>query len=206
MLPLRRLRILLPCAIAACVAATAQPLAQGKLLVATPKVRDADFSKAVVLVVWVNRDAVLGLVVNRPLNGRTVSEVAPLAGNQKDPLWRGGPVPLGTSALINAAPAPPRAKRLLPDLYLISDAAFIARSKLPQRFRIYVGTCGWTMEQLETELRAGYWRVLPGRASLVFDSHPETLWDRLVDSFEGIAGGGHPVGVEARYRAQSAGK
>jgi putative transcriptional regulator len=158
----------------------AQALAPGALLVATAKVRDPELAKSVVLLVMVSREAAVGITVNRPLLARSASEISPKSANPSDPLWIGGPVPVGTNALINAAAPPAGSKRLLPDLFWLAGHDIVARASLPPGSRIYLGTCGWTMRQLESELRRGYWRVVPGRSAAVFDPDALTLWERLL--------------------------
>jgi len=167
-----------PLAFALITAATAagQALSPGHLLVATRRLNDPDFSRSVVLLIWADRDAAIGILINRP-------PVAP-PGNRNpktsaEPPWIGGPVPLGWNALVRTAAPPAKARRLLPDVYLVSDRAVLPGLPAGTPVRVYAGTCGWTMEQLAAELRDRRWRVLAGRADIVFDEKPETVWERL---------------------------
>jgi putative AlgH/UPF0301 family transcriptional regulator len=45
--------------------------------------------------------------------------------------------------------------------------------------RIYQGYVGWSPQQLNDEISRRLWTTVEGNASKVFDSHPETLWERL---------------------------
>jgi len=146
-----------------CSGAAGQSLAVGKILVATPKLNDPDFSKSVVLLIYANPKAAIGLIVNRPLDRKA---------NQ----WAGGPIPLGTNALIRTTAGPAQSQRILPDVFLHSGSD---PATLRGEFRVYKGTCGWTTPQLQDELRRGDWRVLPGKSEILFDANPETLWQRL---------------------------
>ena len=136
-----------------------QTVTRGALLVATAKSHDPDFAKSVVLILDANREAAVGVIVNRP---------------GKDGKWIGGPVPLGTNALVRTTHPPRGAKRILPDVFAVA----FPRADFKEPHRIYAGTCGWTMRQLEDEFQSGLWRVLPGSSDIIFDDHPETLWDR----------------------------
>jgi putative AlgH/UPF0301 family transcriptional regulator len=179
---MRRLCQVVPLMLAVALASqsAAQALAPGALLVATARVRDPELSKSVVLLLMVSSEAAVGITVNRPLLARPASEISPKSANPNAPLWDGGPVPLGTNALVNAAAPPADSKRLLPDLFWLAGRDVVARASLPPRSRIYLGTCGWTMRQLESELRRGYWRVVPGRSAVIFDPDALTLWERLL--------------------------
>jgi len=82
----------------------------GTLLVATPKMRDPEFSKSVVLVIYAKDEGVIGIVLNRPMNG----------------VYKGGPLPLGTNILVQATQPPPASLRVLPRVCLLSG-----KSRLP---------------------------------------------------------------------------
>jgi putative transcriptional regulator len=44
---------------------------------------------------------------------------------------------------------------------------------------MYSGYAGWAPGQLEAELARGDWHLLPAEAKLVFDEHPEGVWEAL---------------------------
>jgi putative transcriptional regulator len=97
--------------------------------------------------------------------------------------WAGGPVLLGVNALLRSRTAPAGADRVLPRVYLIANKprmrAEIAAGTPASSFRVYLGLCGWGAGQLESEIRRGLWRVMPGSADVLFDATPGTLWARL---------------------------
>jgi putative transcriptional regulator len=129
-----------------------QPPPVGQVLVATEKSHDPDLAKSVVLVIHSDSEGVMGLILNRPRGKST---------------YFGGPIPLGTRALSRN-----KAEQILPGVYLS------AGTKNPTA-RIYEGYTGWSPQQLTDEISRGLWRVVSGTASMVFDPHPETLWQRL---------------------------
>ncbi len=137
-----------------------QNVTRGTLLVATAKSHDPAFAKSVVLILDASQDAAVGVIVNRP---------------GSDGQWAGGPVPLGTNALLRTSRPPRTAKSILPDVFAVA----MPTGDFEAPHRIYAGTCGWTMHQLKDDFRSGLWRTMPGSAEIVFDDHPETLWDRL---------------------------
>jgi len=73
---------------------------------------------------------------------------------------------------------------VLGDLYMIAKQALLEKtlsaSPPADRFHAYLGYCGWGAGQLEHEVELGAWYVFPGRTEMVFDSEPDSLWNRLV--------------------------
>src|ERR1700676_1587758 len=75
-----------------------QDISVGKILVASRKSHDADFAGTVILLVRQDRQATVGLFVNRPLN-IPLSEVYPDHPGGQLKLYAGGPVKVGIRAL-----------------------------------------------------------------------------------------------------------
>ena len=183
-------------------AADAPLPAAGRLLVATPKMRDADFAQAVILLVHSDGQSAIGLIVNRP----TEVPLAHLFPNLKDApagkaqVYLGGLVAQGARGLVLSAEkkppktnpektpdqTPDKTKDALPvfgRVSVISDGTALEKMALsgarPDVFRVYAGYTGWSAEQLRAELKFGYWTIATTTESIVFDPHPETLWPRL---------------------------
>lgn len=173
-------------ALAACAPNCAfSQLAAGKLLIATQKSRDPDLKQSVVLLVEYDREAALGVIINRRSNV-PASEVFPeltSAKNTPATVWAGGPVTIGIRALYQSAFQPAEARELSGGVALITNKPLILRllsaSTPPDNFRVYAGYVGWTAQQLRNEVATGLWSVRTGATSLIFDPQPETLWDRL---------------------------
>jgi putative AlgH/UPF0301 family transcriptional regulator len=70
--------------------ACAQDFSAGKILVASRQSHDADFAQTVILVVRHDRQATIGLFVNRPLNV-PLTEVYPELKQGQLKLYAGGP-------------------------------------------------------------------------------------------------------------------
>lgn len=168
--------------------------AAGKLLVATRRMRDADFAQAVILLVHSDGQGAIGLIVNRP----TEVPLAHLFPKLKDapagqaPLYLGGLVAQGARGLLRSVEKnPPKtnpektkdALTVFGRVSVISDSTALetlaAGGARPDVFRVYAGYAGWSAEQLRNELKFGYWTIATATESIVFDPHPETLWPRL---------------------------
>jgi putative transcriptional regulator len=167
--------------------ATATMAAQdnGAVLVATEASHDTDFARTVVLVLDHDAHRATGLVLNRPVK-ISLAEVFPelKAGPALgQTAWAGGPVLLGVNALLRARSPRAGLDRVLPGVYLIADKrrirAEIVAGTPAASFRVYLGVCGWGAGQLESEIKRGLWRIVPGSADPVFDAKPDTLWERL---------------------------
>lgn len=142
------------------IGTTKQP-AIGDVLVATEKSRDPDFARSVVLLIHSDRDVVMGLILNRP--SATMR-------------YFGGPIPLGVRTLFRSRTKPADAERILDGVYMASKEAPAPKGAIA---RMYAGHVGWSAQQLTDEISRGLWKLVPGGAALIFDPHPETLWQRL---------------------------
>jgi len=153
-----------------------QEIAAGKILLADPELPDPNFSHTVVLLVHVADDGVMGLILNRP------AKAAPK--NLGRAVYAGGPVENHfVSALLRSTTRLPRALRVEGDVYLLADQGLLEKqaqaAKDATSFRVYLGYAGWGPDQLDQELAAGAWTILPWKVETVFDADPATLWDRL---------------------------
>jgi putative transcriptional regulator len=195
------------CLLLAGALAWAQDLAVGKILVASSKSHDADFAQSVILLVRHDQKATTGLFVNRPLN-IPFSEVYPELKGRQLKLYAGGPVTVGIRALYRSRAKPGEAAQILDDVYMISTKTLLGKmveAGTPSSvFRVYAGYTGWSPGQLKDEIARGLWRVLVGDTSVIFDSHPETLWSRLIgrlprgQSFQDAEHVGEVVGPGAK--------
>jgi putative transcriptional regulator len=164
-----------------------EDLAAGVLLVADRKLKDPNFQKSIVLIVAYDEHGSVGLVLNRQ-GDIPVSQL--LAGvkdarDRKDTAFSGGPVePKSVLALLRARSGPDGAQKISGDVWAILDEDLlkdtVASHPGPDKLRFYVGYAGWGPGQLEAEMEAGAWRVIPANTDTVFDAAPESLWDRVV--------------------------
>lgn len=169
----------------------ARDLATGKILVARRSLVDPNFAETVILLVQHDDDGTAGLILNRQTK-IPLSKLSPemdIAKGRTDRLYHGGPVePAGVMALMRSRTKPEDGKPVGEDVYVISSKAAlektVASGAAASTFRIYLGYAGWGAGQLAWELRMDAWDVLPANPGLVFDAHPETLWQRLAEEEE----------------------
>jgi putative transcriptional regulator len=187
--PSSALRALLAAgALALGAAASAQEIAAGTLLVASPELGDPNFSRSVVLVLRHDDSGAIGVVINRLTSltpAKVFPELAAGLGSYSGTLYRGGPLaPARVLFLVRGlAAATVQGPEILAKVFLSADP-----DSLPEitrlatgadEFRIYAGHAEWTAGQLESEIKHGAWRSAPADADLVFSDAPQKLWERL---------------------------
>jgi putative transcriptional regulator len=175
-------------AAAGAVPAAAQSVTNGALLVASPQMSDPMFARAVVLVLRHDDEGSIGVVLNRPTNlmpAAIFPELMPGLGNYAGSLFRGGPIaPTRLLYIVRGlAAATVNGPEVLDKVFLsIDDASLPDMTRLADGIndlRLYAGHAAWVPGQLQAEINAGGWEVLPGTAELVFDDDPGGLWTEL---------------------------
>ncbi len=77
----------------------------------------------------------------------------------------------------------PGTARILNDVLMISTKSLlgkmVADGAAGSVFRVYAGYTGWSRGQLQDEVARGLWHVFDGDPGVIFDPHPETIWQRL---------------------------
>lgn len=165
-------------------------LAKGKILVAVPELGDSNFAETVVLLTDYNEEGAMGIILNRPTRIKLSELLSRLESVEQrdDPIFEGGPVERSEFLLLVRSLKPPEASQLIfGDVYLSSSADLLrrlakesARHNAP--FRVYSGYAGWAAGQLEAEVEAHAWYILPSTAATVFAARPEDLWEQLIRS------------------------
>jgi putative transcriptional regulator len=155
---------------------------RGRLLVATPDLRDPNFSRTVVLMLEHGDEGALGVVLNRPID-LSVADVLPdwsELSSAPGCLFVGGPV--APSAVIGLGRGDGPVFQPLFDglgtLDLDLDPAEYAPTM--SGLRVFVGYAGWGPRQLEQELAAGGWLVLDLVATDPFTADPSQLWPAVL--------------------------
>jgi putative transcriptional regulator len=157
----------------------ADDFATGQLLVATPLIKDGVFDRTIVLVLHHDDEGALGVVLNRPSEvnvGLLLPQWEPAASSPRV-IFYGGPV--ATSHLLGLS-------RQLPDpdtgLAVIGALELDSTPELHRldAVRIFTGYAGWSAGQLEGEISAGGWYVVPTDPDDAFTSEPVDLWRRVL--------------------------
>jgi putative transcriptional regulator len=165
-------------------------LQAGQLLVATPRLADPNFERAVVLVLDHDSSGTLGVVVNRPSPvpvGDILQDWERLA-DAPGVLFHGGPVATDSALAVATLPPgydpeadPVGFRRLFSDTGIVDlDTPTELLENAVDRLRIFAGYAGWGDGQLLAEVEEGSWYVVPQEPGDAFDPDPQNLWARVL--------------------------
>jgi putative transcriptional regulator len=154
---------------------------QGQLLIASPRLRDANFVKTVVLLIQHSSQGALGVVLNRPTSKKIKElwkEVGDAPCNSEEQVCLGGPVSGPLMAV--------HTNRFFAEMEILPGVFFAAtREHLDglvlqedDPLKIFFGHAGWGPGQLDKEIKAGGWLLLPATTEYIF-YRGEDLWERV---------------------------
>jgi putative transcriptional regulator len=154
---------------------------QGHLLVASPKLGDPNFFRAVVLLVRHNEEGALGVVLNRPSDTplkEIWAKVSETPCETAAVIHHGGPCP-GPLMAVHTEEFLAESE-VLPNLYFASDKEQLEHLVLrpTEVARFYVGYAGWQAGQLEAEMQAGAWFNSPASKEHAFWP-TDDLWEQV---------------------------
>ncbi len=160
-----------------------EPLAKGKLLVATELVQGDVFAETVILLLHYDAHGATGIVINRPTDiapQELASDIEAFA-DYSGPLFWGGPVQMSSlRALLRADVPPDGSEVILESVHLVHiDDRLKSAPADPARLRFFIGYAGWSAGQLDREMARGSWHVVPATNEHVFAEDPRALWKRL---------------------------
>ena len=131
----------------------------GELLLASPALRDPNFSRSVVYLTEHDSEGAHGIVLNLPIDSTASALLPHFAGTQLGdiPVFRGGPV--GVDKLMFAKITWTQEDRsLLVETHLSPEAAADSIAN-GQDVRAFIGSAGWSAGQLDEELTESAWFV-----------------------------------------------
>jgi putative transcriptional regulator len=161
-----------------------------QLLVASPGMGDPRFYHTVILVVRHDRNGALGIVINRPVEDRSVASLLEALG-EKDTgvagsvrIFAGGPVQPEVGFVLHS-PEYRRPETLDIDgrvamtssLQILRD---IGNRQGPNKSLVAFGYAGWKPDQLEGELRQHAWVTAEDDEKLIFDEDRDKLWEEAM--------------------------
>jgi putative transcriptional regulator len=161
-------------------------------LVAMPQVADPFFHRSVVLLLEHSEGGSFGLVINRvtelPLS-TVLGELGMEWHTSRQPFALfGGPVhPNVGTALFAGVTVHEEDERTIPvgqGVRLSQDIRVLRQLSAmpPARFRLILGSAGWTPGQLEAELGRNDWLIAPFDVDLLFWDVGDEIWPRSLES------------------------
>ena len=159
----------------------------GRLLVATPALRDPNFDRTVVLLVAHEEAGALGVVLNRATEVKVSDVLGPWGSLAGEPavVFEGGPVqPEAAICLARTRPGVARLSGFnrvtgaVGTIDLSTDPAILREGVVG--VRIFAGYAGWEPGQLESELEDGSWMVFEALPGDAFVDRPDDLWTMVL--------------------------
>jgi putative transcriptional regulator len=186
---------------------SSSPYLAGRLLVAMPGIDDPRFERSVIFVCIHNNEHAMGLTVNRPVEGLTISRllkrlnVEPTGETADDLVLMGGPVEPERGFVLHTDDyaCEPSSIFITGGVALTATRevleALAGREPSPRRAVMVLGYAGWDPGQLEREIRDSVWLTCEPDEALLFDDDHEHKWSRALAK----------IGVAAEHLSAQAG-
>jgi putative transcriptional regulator len=164
----------------------------GRLLVAMPGIDDPRFERAVIFVCAHDADHAMGLTVNRPVEGLTVSrllaklKVKTPAKPLEDLVLMGGPVEQERGFVLHTDDYNSQPNSMVVGAGVVLTAtrevleALSAGDPHPRRAVMALGYAGWSEGQLEREIRHNVWLTCDADEGLLFGDDHAHKWSRAL--------------------------
>lgn len=162
----------------------------GQLLVATQILPDPRFMRTVIYMVRHDETGAMGLVLNRPMSEVPLARLLDQLGIESEGvtgnirLHYGGPVQRERGLVLHTADYRGKSTQLIHDEVALTWEPEIFRAIAagagPRRRLFVLGYSGWGAGQLESEMRAGHWVVVPADEELLFDDDYDGKWSRAM--------------------------
>lgn len=162
----------------------------GQFLVATDELTDPRFVRTVVYVIRHDAGGAMGLIVNRPMGETSLADLLGRLGldgkgvNGEILVHYGGPVEPAQGFILHTTDYKIEGTQIVKDGIAVTSQPEILRAigtgTGPHKSLFALGYAGWSPGQLEGEIKAGAWVVVPADEALVFDEHYEKKWERAM--------------------------
>jgi putative transcriptional regulator len=158
----------------------------GQLLIATAALHGPPFERTVILVVQHSKGGALGIVINRPLEERSIANLLEAFGadasgvSGKVRVYLGGPVDPQIGFVLHSADYHSDDDLDIDGRLALATGPEILRDiglgRGPRQSLITFGYAGWGPSQLDDELLKGVWTTTPEDPTLVFEDDRTKVW------------------------------
>ncbi|MFI4987352.1 MAG: YqgE/AlgH family protein [Alphaproteobacteria bacterium] len=159
----------------------------GQLLIASPEIGDPRFQHTVILMVRHNREGAFGIIINRPIEERSLASLLEAIGQSgagvegRVRIFAGGPVEPTIGFILHSGEYHGTGTVAIDGHVAMTSNPDILRDigahQGPQKSLVAFGYAGWGPGQLEGELQRHDWFTAPEDAKLIFDEDRDQLWD-----------------------------
>ncbi len=179
----------------------------GQLLIAMPGIGDPRFEKSLILVCAHDEAHAMGVAVNRPTQGLSVSDIlkqmdiAGAAEARPQAVMLGGPVETGRGFVLHSDDYGSEHSAAVPGGMALTTTrdvleAMATDTGCPRYAILMLGYAGWGAGQIEREIRENVWLTVEADEALVFDEAYETKWTRALGK----------LGVDPGFLSSEAGR
>lgn len=159
-------------------------LQPGNIIVSTDLLNDTEFEKVAIVITEHNEKGTIGYVFNQVF-ARNFNELEEFKHSIPVPLYAGGPVQTDMLYFMHCRPdLIADGQQVAGNVYMGGDfkkaVQLLNNGQLPVAdVRLYIGYCGWDVNELEAEIAEGSWQLTNAPADLVFSTSTELAWNEL---------------------------
>jgi putative transcriptional regulator len=159
----------------------------GQLLVAMPHMADPRFARSVVYLCAHSGEGAMGLVINRLIDSLSFESLLEQLGVEASApadmrVHFGGPVESSRGFVLHTTDYVQESTLLIDDEIALTATIdvlkAIAAGEGPSRRVLALGYAGWAEGQLDAEIQANGWLLVPADLDLVFGNDNDTKWTR----------------------------
>ena len=162
----------------------------GQLLVSMPQMGDPFFARSVVYLCAHNEEGAMGLIVNKTVESLSIDELYAQLKIETVPSGRpqavhfGGPVAPGQGFVLHSADYREEGTLGIGAEFAMTATIDILRATGqgagPRQSLVALGYAGWGPGQLDAEIQANGWLLVPADTTLVFDTEDDNKWQRAL--------------------------
>ena len=162
----------------------------GQLLVAMPQMSDPRFARTVVYLCAHSADGAMGLVINRLIDSLSFGSLLAQLGVEAEgapadmPVHFGGPVESSRGFVLHTSDYHQDSTLVIDDEIALTATVdvlrAIARGTGPRRRVLALGYAGWAPGQLDAEIQANGWLLVPADLDLVFGGDNDSKWQQAI--------------------------
>ena len=159
----------------------------GNLLISTPNIlSDYYFKRSIVLITEISYKEVIGLIINKELDYK-LKDIDSSVNEKKIKVFSGGPVKQDNLFFIHNKPEIIKNSRFCYEnlcfggdynelIEMINDKVFDWKNEV----KFFSGYSGWTLEQLNEEIKEGSWIIDNEKNINVFENNVKDLWKNKI--------------------------
>jgi putative transcriptional regulator len=169
---------------------SSQSSLSGQLLVAMPQMADPRFARTVVYLCAHSAEGAMGLVVNRLIDSLSFASLLAQLGVEVEgapadmPVHFGGPVESSRGFVLHTSDYQQDSTLVIDDDIALTATVdvlrAIARGTGPRRRVLALGYAGWAPGQLDAEIQANGWLLVPADLDLVFGLDNDSKWQQAI--------------------------